>query len=360
MAGERSLRSREQPPETVHSIDQYPSEDAAPAATLSIAWIGLQNRRAIGAILLGLAVLGALMLLWIRSTVARAESITGSLRVMSEPDPAAVFIDGNATGTTPVSLRLRRGVHRLLVRQGDRSQEVPVTVDENGSAVHHFTWSVEPSKVISTGSIRVMTDGDTASVTIDARPRGSTPLTVSNLVAGNHDVVMVRNGTSYQQKIQVYAGAVASLVLVTGPAAGPRSGWVSVSSAIPLEIREGGKLVGSTASERILMPAGEHTLEFGDVSLGFRVARKVNIVAGQTQKVDLQLPQSLISINAIPWAQAWLDGQPLGETPIGNVTTSIGSHEVLLRHPQLGERRLTAVVTTKEPARVAVDMRRSQ
>jgi len=357
MSGERSLRSREQPSEIVHSIDQYPSED--PRKRLINAARRLQNARAIGGVLLGLAVLGTVTLFWFRSTVARAESVTGSLKIMSEPGPAAVFIDGNATGTTPVSLRLRPGVHRLLVRQGDQSQEVPVTIDENASAVHHFRWSVNPSTVASTGSLRVITDGDAASVTIDTQRRGSTPLTVSNLDAGDHDVVVVRHGTTYRQKVRIDAGGIASMVLVSDPG-GPRSGWVSAPAAIPLEIREGGKLVGSTASERILMPAGEHALEFVDASLGFRVAKKVNVVAGQTQNVDLQLPESLISINAIPWAHVWLDGRPLGETPIGNVTTSIGSHEVLLRHPQLGERRLTAVVTTKEPARVAVDMRRSQ
>ena len=319
----------------------------------------LQNRRTIGGVLLGLAVLGALTLFWFRSTVARAESIAGSVKIVSEPGPAAVFIDGNATGTTPVTLKLRPGVHRLLVRQGNQSQEVAVTVDENASVVHHFRWSGDGSKVASTGSLRVITDGDPASVTIDTQRRGSTPLTVSNLDAGDHDVVLVHNGTTYRQKIRVDAGGTASVVLVGG-SGGPRSGWVSAPAAIPLEIREGGKLVGSTASERILMPAGEHALEFVDASLGFRVAKTVNVVAGQTQNVDLQLPESPISINAIPWAHVWLDGRPLGETPIGNVTTSIGSHDVLLRHPQLGERRLTAVVTTKEPARVAVDMRRSQ
>ena len=90
------------------------------------------------------------------------------------------------------------------------------------------------------------------------------------------------------------------------------------------------------------------------------MAKKVTVLAGRTQNVDIPVPQSLISVNAIPWAQVWLDGRPLGETPIGNVSASIGSHELMLRHPQLGERRLTAIVTTKEPVRVAIDMRRPQ
>jgi hypothetical protein len=65
-------------------------------------------------------------------------------------------------------------------------------------------------------------------------------------------------------------------------------------------------------------------------------------------------------VNATPWAQVWLDGEAIGDTPIGNLSTVIGSHELIFRHPQFGERRVTALVTLNEPARVAVDMRKLQ
>jgi len=48
---------------------------------------------------------------------------------------------------------------------------------------------------------------------------------------------------------------------------------------------------------------------------------------------------------ATPWATVTLDGQDLGETPVGNTTVAIGTHEVVFRHPQLGEQRFTATVT---------------
>jgi hypothetical protein len=37
---------------------------------------------------------------------------------------------------------------------------------------------------------------------------------------------------------------------------------------------------------------------------------------------------------------------------------TIGPHQLIFRHPELGERRVTAVVTLKDTARVAVDMRK--
>ena len=44
-----------------------------------------------------------------------------------------------------------------------------------------------------------------------------------------------------------------------------------------------------------------------------------------------------MALNAQPWADVWVDGERVGETPIGNVAVPIGPHEVVFRHPQLGE-----------------------
>ena len=317
------------------------------------------RRRILGAAVC-VAALGVLTVVWIRSTGWGAGATKGVLNVQSEPGNATVFIDGQASGTTPVSLTLPSGTHRLVLRRGELSQEISVTVAQNVSIVHHFTWPSQPGTSAATGSLRVTTEGAAGVVSVDKLRRGSTPLTVSNLTSGDHDVVVVRDGTMYHRTIRVEPGAAASLVIGGGTTAGPESGWLAARAAAPLQILEDGKLVGTTASERILMPAGEHIFEFSDAALGFEESRTVKIVAGRTQNVSIDLPEVPISINATPWAEAWLDGRSLGETPIGNLTTTIGSHEVVLRHPQFGERRITAVVTMKEAARVAADMRRSQ
>jgi hypothetical protein len=65
-----------------------------------------------------------------------------------------------------------------------------------------------------------------------------------------------------------------------------------------------------------------------------------------------------LSLNATPWAEVWIDGERVGDTPIGNLTRRIGSHEVLFRHPELGERRETVVIAVGKPARIGVDLRK--
>jgi hypothetical protein len=57
-----------------------------------------------------------------------------------------------------------------------------------------------------------------------------------------------------------------------------------------------------------------------------------------------------LNVNAIPWAEVWVDGQPIGQTPIGNIPISVGSHRLTFRHPDFGELQTVAIVTADETA----------
>jgi serine/threonine-protein kinase len=72
--------------------------------------------------------------------------------------------------------------------------------------------------------------------------------------------------------------------------------------------------------------------------------------------VPVALPKGTLSINALPWADVTLDGQPMGQTPLGNLSVTIGNHEVVWKHPQLGERRQTVKVTAGAPVRAGMDL----
>jgi hypothetical protein len=61
-------------------------------------------------------------------------------------------------------------------------------------------------------------------------------------------------------------------------------------------------------------------------------------------------------VNARPWADITLDGNSIGQTPIANLPVSIGSHEMVFKHPQFGERKQTVTVSVDGPNRIAVDL----
>ena len=138
---------------------------------------------------------------------------------------------------------------------------------------------------------------------------------------------------------------------------GSLSGWLRVEVPVAMRISEDGRLLGTTDVDRLMLPTGSHVLDLRSDELQFATRLMVTIEAGETAILPVRLPSASISINAKPWAEAWVDGERVGETPIGTLMRSIGRHEVVLRHPDLGERRVPVLVTLAQPARVSVDFK---
>ena len=125
-----------------------------------------------------------------------------------------------------------------------------------------------------------------------------------------------------------------------------------------VEVFDGDRRLGSSATGIVSAAAGRRELELVNAQLGYRVRRVVDVRAGRVTAVELAPPNGLMSINASPWAEVWIDGKPAGETPLANLSVSLGEHEVLFRHPQLGEQRRTALVRVDGVTRVSVSFQR--
>jgi hypothetical protein len=67
-------------------------------------------------------------------------------------------------------------------------------------------------------------------------------------------------------------------------------------------------------------------------------------------------PKGSANINAQPWAEVWIDGTKVGETPLANLPLTLGSREIVFRNPQFGERKVMATITAGAPANVSVDL----
>ena len=178
-----------------------------------------------------------------------------------------------------------------------------------------------------------------------------------------HTVTVDGKAGTVTKDVEIQGGATASLML---PLAAPApelatpaaSGWITVNAPLDVQIFENGQLLGTNRSAKIAAPVGKHDLEIGNEAVGFRVTRSVMVAQGQATVLKVDAPKGSLSLNAVPWAEVWIDGERLGETPIGNVQLTIGTHDVLFRHPELGEQRFTPTVTLNAPARVSADLRR--
>ncbi len=170
---------------------------------------------------------------------------------------------------------------------------------------------------------------------------------------------MQSDGASARHTVSVQAGGTASLVVPIGAAAagGPVSGWVAVKAPFTMEIREQGRVIGTTDADRLMITAGRHELDLSNESLGFRATRVVQVLPGKVASISLDLPMGVVNLNAAPWAEVWIDGRRVGDTPIGNLSVSIGPHEVVFKNPQFGEKRHAISVTLGQPLRLSVDMK---
>jgi PEGA domain len=289
-----------------------------------------------------------------------AATTTGTLSITSDPPGGTVTIDGDARGVTPVTLTLAGGAHELRVSLGgpaDWSRSIEVTA---GSALDVYVVQALPPASASagadSGTLEITTEPAGLAVSVDDKPAGISPVSVTGLDPGAHEVAVTRGTSIVRRTVSVEAG-VPTAVLISTAASGIPSGWVTVSGPVPVQILEGGTLLGSSDTPRLLLTVGRHDLEFVNGTFGYRTTRTVQVTAGQATSVALDPASGTLSVNAQPWGEVWIDGQRIGETPIGNLPLPIGNHELLIRHPQLGERRRTVAVSANTPARVGIDLR---
>lgn len=285
---------------------------------------------------------------------------TGTLAIETDPSGLDVIVDGKAAGRTPLELTLAEGPRSVVLKQGALSRTLSVNVRRGETTRHRFEFvaAVAPIGATSSGTLQVTSEPSRVPVVVDGVARGVTPLTLPELAVGTHALAVRFSTATVEQRVEITQGLTKSLHVVAPATAGAVAGWLSVDVASPLQIFEEGRLVGTTNIGRLLLPPGVHVLDFVSDELGFRAQRTVTVRPGTATDVRLELPAVTLSINAQPWAEVFVDGERVGETPIGTLSRPVGRHEVLLRHPELGERRRTVTLTTSGPNRISVDMRR--
>ncbi len=350
------------------SLEEFGSEDApfhAPAADEATGRTSIVGggKRPVQLFLLLLAALilvaGGAAYWKLKIAPARAAAATGSLTIESDPAGLAVVSGGVARGKTPLTLTLPAGTHQFeLVRDGGARQPLTVAIQRGSTVVHHmkFEPAVSPA---ATATLTVATDPAKLRVTVDGVAHGASPVTVAALPAGSHRIE-VRSATGVLTRMVDLSAGQAASVIVTAPAASPTqgAGWLAVTSPVPVQLFEGSDLLGTSESARLMLPSGRHTITVVNKPLGYSENKIVQVPANGSAGLKIDLPKAPVNLNALPWAQAWIDGVAVGETPIGKHLVTIGPHEIVFRNPELGERRQTILVTLSAPARVSVDMRK--
>jgi hypothetical protein len=316
----------------------------------------------LAAMALALVALGQGGFIWWRlaSSPSGLFGVNGTLKVESKPMGAQVKVDGEVKGVTPLTLSLKDGAHVLEIAAGGEPRVIPISITAGQTLAQY----IELVGVQTLGRLSIQSGPVGATVLLDGQPRGKTPLEIPDVSAGEHELVLDLDGQRVRQSVTVATGLTTTVDLPMAapveaagmfPAAAPTTGTLLVQAPFEMQIFESGAVLGTTGA-RLTMTPGPHALEIVSDTLGFKTTADVEIVAGKTARVPVVLPKGTAHLNATPWAEVWVDGQKVGDTPIGNLQLTVGPHEIVFKHPELGERSHAATVKVGEALRLSVDL----
>jgi hypothetical protein len=280
-----------------------------------------------------------------------------ALTVATLPVGAEVSVDGQVRGVTPLTLSVAPGVHQLTVRVNKVQRVVPLTLAAGAEASQYFELGA--SALPASGRLSIATDPDAARVTVDGIARGTTPVTVPDLAAGQHRVKVTDDYGSVERLVSVESGATASVMFsLRAATVGIAAGWLAITAPFDVDVLEKGELIGAggVTKAKIMLAGGRHDVVLSNQTFEYRDTRTIDVAAGKTTTISIVPPTGTLSINAQPWADVSIDGVEAGQTPIANLRIAVGTHELMFRHPRFGERRQSVVVRVTGPNRLAVDL----
>jgi hypothetical protein len=202
--------------------------------------------------------------------------------------------------------------------------------------------------------------GDT--VLVDGREAGVTPLSMTLTPAMKSIRIRSRAPLPPSEPAPSPVAAAVSpadaATAATLAQARAQRGGIRLTTPIELQVLEGERVLGSTADGPIVTTAGRHELDFINTTVGYKSRQIVDIKAGQIVRLTITPPNGRVSANAVPWAQVWIDGNQIGETPLANLPLSVGEHQVTFRHPQFPEQTQKFVVKSDALTRVSATFSR--
>ncbi|MGE0704064.1 MAG: PEGA domain-containing protein [Vicinamibacterales bacterium] len=313
---------------------------AAAILLVAIAWTVVENRSAIEGTGSRWLAAGSSVL---------TPPTTGAVTFTSVPDAAEVVIAGRSYGSTPVTTELAPGTHTVQFRRGEDQRDVVVDVSAGASVEKAVDWNAP-----RTGSLRIESQPPGATVTIQGREQGVTPVLLEGLPVGTHELLLRGDSGSITRRVTVVADTT------TEVSESIYSGWVHVSAPFELSISRGNRQLQLDEQNQLMLPPGSHLLTFTNETLRFSEERRVEVTPGGTSQIAIVPSSTLLAVTASEPAEVFLDGERIGETAIGDHALPLGTHQVTVRSLATGAERQLTVTATTEPVSLNVDFSSAQ
>jgi hypothetical protein len=270
----------------------------------------------------------------------------GMLTVESTPAGSQVFVDEELKGKTPLTIPVAAGKHELKLTRRGLTYEKSIVIEEGKTRVERYAWS--RARQPGRGGLRVSSEPPGAKVYVDGKLQGETPLDLPNTPVGSHTVTIESGIGTVRRTVNVVRGEEALVDVEL------YSGFVKVFAPIELELSVNGRPVGN-GSEPIMLPPGQQQILAVNRDMGYREVHTIEVEPGETRTLTIT-PIGRLTVTAVPFAEVWIDETRMGRTPITNRRVPIGTHTLVLRHPEHGERKVVATIKHNELTSVPVDM----
>jgi hypothetical protein len=102
------------------------------------------------------------------------------------------------------------------------------------------------------------------------------------------------------------------------------------------------------------MGPGRHKVHVSNKDLGYSSTEEVEIQPGETTQLTLD-PRGRVNINAAPWAEVFVDGEKIGDTPINAAAIRLGVREIVFKNPQFPNKTLVTTVKAGDNDAISID-----
>jgi len=274
-------------------------------------------------------------------TTALTSPKTGTAAFESLP-PSEVLVDGISIGTAPLTADLAPGHHAVQFRRSRGVRNMEIDVVGGGATTTRLDWDA-----LQTGRLMARSDPPGATVLVDGKDRGVTPLTLEDVTLGSHTVVLQSGDGTVRRTVTVTADRAA---VVTESIF---AGFLKLFAPFELQVTEGTRAIRLDDQHQAMLPPGVHELRFENTALGYSDTRRIEVQPGQTTSLSLVPSPSLLTVVASTASTVIIDGQQVGETPLTNHPIALGTRDIIVRSAAGEERRFTRTVTV---APVSIDV----
>jgi serine/threonine-protein kinase len=276
----------------VDPVDTLDLKQPAPALASARRWLG---RRWVGAAALAAVIVLAVATVALRASRERmtAQPSPPGIEVATHPTDAAVFVNGVRMGNAPLFLTpVPRGLHHVKVtREGFVPAELSLEVTGEGPPIP-LRFTLQPA----TAMLRIESEPKAASVRLDGRGVGVTPLAALPVTPGAHELRLEKAGyRPWVRKVSATLGetlkVTAQLDRVDAPRARKEAlrmgGWVQrgdlveMGPGVTAPRKISGDLARSPDAARRLRLRGKVTVELTVTETGEVIDPRVVESAGE-------------------------------------------------------------------------------